>query len=422
MAHPPKRLPLLSRRAALGLGAFGTLAWLLERSGAEALAAPEAKAKACIVVWLNGGASHLETFDPKPGTKSGGPTKAISTKVAGLRFAEHLPQLAAKAHLLSVVRGMKSGEGNHDRARHLMHTGYAPNPTVSHPSLSAWLSESVGEAPTELPVGVAVNGFSVGSGFLGPQHAPFVVQDPAKMPTDVELPRGVGPERRAERLAALELLEGDFAARSGDPKVAAHRAVYARANRLIASPRLAAFDIGSEPANVRAAYGESAVGRGCLLARRLVEAGVRFVEVQMDGWDTHQDNFGRSAKLGGQLDPALATLLTELEARKLLTSTLVVCLGDFGRTPTINPEDGRDHHPDAWSLVLAGGGIRKGYVHGETDAEGAKVTRDVVRVPDLFATMATLLGLSPGYTRTTPLGRPLSITDNGVAVSALLAG
>jgi uncharacterized protein (DUF1501 family) len=190
---------------------------------------------------------------------------------------------------------------------------------------------------------------------------------------------------------------------------------------MMRSPRIDVFDLGHESDATKKAYGDTDFGRGCLLARRLVERGVKFTEVVLDGWDTHKDNFNRNAKQMGILDPAFATLLGELDQRKLLRSTIVVCMGDFGRTPKINGNEGRDHHPQAWSAVLAGGGIRGGYVHGTTDADGDKVAGPATSVPDLMATLATLMGMDPTHSETTPAGRPIAITEDGVAVKALLA-
>ncbi len=205
-------------------------------------------------------------------------------------------------------------------------------------------------------------------------------------------------------------------------KVQGRREVTGKAVRLMESPRLQAFDISNESEATRASYGDTDFGRGALAARRLVEQGVKFVEVVYDGWDTHQDAFERQKRLMGGLDPAFATLLDDLSSRRLLDTTLVACMGEFGRTPRINPNDGRDHYPKAWSAVLAGGGIRGGVVHGATDADGAEVVGAATSVPDLLATMATLLGLDPAYTETSPAGRPISLTDGGAPIRAVMRG
>jgi len=253
------------------------------------------------------------------------------------------------------------------------------------------------------------------------QHGPFVLQKAGDLPPNVALPPGVDDARFERRRAALDAMESRFAQDTGDAKVEGRRAVYGKAVRLMRSPRTKVFDLSSEADAVKKAYGDTDFGRGCLVARRLVETGVKFVEVVLDGWDTHKDNFARTKKLMGTLDPAMATLVRELDERKLLGSTLVVCMGDFGRTPKINGNDGRDHHPQAWGCVLAGGGTRGGYVHGATDANGDKVVGKAVSVPDLMATFATLMGIPPDHTQMTPIGRPIAVTDNGTPVRELMA-
>jgi uncharacterized protein (DUF1501 family) len=393
---------------------------------------PPAPAHACILLWLNGGPSHIDTFDPKPGRPTGGPFKAIKTRAPGLMLSEHLPRLAEHGDRLALVRSMTSKEGNHNRAQYFVHTGYAPNPTVVHPSLGGWTSARLAhgnDAPhddpraphDELPAFVSIGGPSFGAGFLGVENGPFVLQKAGALPADVGLPPGVDAARFARRLAALDSMEARFAASTADAKVDGHRQVYAEAVRLMRTPKLEAFDVSGEPEATRAAYGDTDFGRGCLVARRLVERGVRFVEVVLDGWDTHQDNFDRTRTQMGTLDPAFAALLADLGARGRLGTTLVACMGEFGRTPRINPNDGRDHWPAAWSAALAGGGIRGGVVRGATDDDGAKVATAPTGVPDLLATMATLMGLDPAFTATTPAGRPIDLTDGGRPLRDLVA-
>jgi len=302
-----------------------------------------------------------------------------------------------------------------------VHTGYAPNPTVVHPSLGGWTSARLGDPHAELPAFVSIAGPSFGAGFLGVQNGPFVLQKAGAPPADAQLPQAVDRARFGRRLAALDAMEADFARATGDAKVEGRRQVYAKAVRLMDSPKIDAFDLASETEATKKAYGDTDFGRGCLVARRLVERGVKFVEVVLDGWDTHQNDFERTQKLMGTLDPAFSALLDDLAARKLAGRTLVACMGEFGRTPRINANDGRDHWPGAWSAVLAGGGIRGGVVHGATDDDGAKVAHDPTTVPDLLATMAAQLGLDPAHTEVTPAGRPISITDDGTPIRALLA-
>jgi hypothetical protein len=335
-------------------------------------------------------------------------------------ISEHMPLIAKHANKLAIVRGMTSKEGNHQRAQFLLRTGYSPNPTVLHPTLAAWVTKRLGEPATGLPGSVSLGGPSLGAGFFGVQYGPFVVQSPGQMPQNVGYGPGVDDARFEARKALLDGMESGFAAQTGDAKIEGRRALYGKADRLMHAGALKAFDVSEEPEAVRASFGDTAFGRGCLTAARLVASGVRFVEVTLDGWDTHQDVFGRTKKLMGTLDPAMSALLEDLQRRGLADSTLVVWMGDFGRTPNINANDGRDHFPNAWTAVLAGAGIRGGVVHGETDAQGAKVVKDAVTVPNLIATIATALGLDPADVAQSPAGRPISLTDSGVPVRAIL--
>jgi hypothetical protein len=415
----------MNRRTLLCIGASGILGALVVRAfeprAARAEDRPAPAARACILLWLNGGPSHVDTFDPKPGRPAGGPFKAIRTRTQGLMLSEHLPLLAERTDKLAIVRSMSSKEGNHPRAQYYVHTGYAPTPTVVHPSLGAWTCARLANPASALPAFVSIGGPSFGAGFLGVQNGPLVLQKAGAPPADVVLPAGVDGQRFARRLLALDAAEARFAEQTGEPKVDGHRQVVARAVRLMQASELDAFDVAGEPAAVLQRYGDTDFGRGCLVARRLVERGVKFVEVVLDGWDTHKDNFTRTKTLMGVLDPALATLLDDLAARRLLGSTLVACMGEFGRTPGVNGSDGRDHWPTAWSAALAGGGIRGGVVHGATDEDGATVLGAKARVPDLLATISTLMGLDPQHAEMSPAGRPIAVTDEGRPIRALMA-
>ncbi len=408
-----------------GLGGLLSLAIPQWQARAALKAAGEgrksAKPKACILLWMNGGPSHIDTFDPKPGTAMGGEFKAIKTSARGVQICEHLPHVAEQAKHLAIVRSMTSKEGNHDRGQYLMHTGYAPSGTLKHPSLGSWVSSELGNPDFELPNFVSIRGPSVGSGFLGVQHNPFAVQNPGRGVRNLAAAKDVDQTRFAARLEALQMLQDDFRTVSRSAAPANHDAVYRKATQMMRSPLVKAFDIAAEPAAVQKSYGDSDFGRGCLMARRLIETGVPFVEVTLDGWDTHIDNFTKTSLLMRDLDPAMATLLRELEERRLLEDTLVVWMGEFGRTPTISRADGRDHYPTAWSTVLAGGGIRGGQAYGATDETGAKVTRDAVTVPNYFATLATVLGMNPAKEAMSPVGRPIAISDGGTPIRELLA-
>jgi hypothetical protein len=416
--------PVFDRRTLLRVGTsavFGSLVarWIAPRAAAAA-DAPRAKARACIVVWQNGGPSHIDTFDPKPGRPTGGPFKAIKARASGMMLCEHLPHLADRGDKLAIVRSMSSKEGNHARAQYYVHTGYAPNPTVVHPSLGGWTCAKLGDPGGDLPAFVSIGGPSFGAGFLGVQNGPFVLGKAGAPPADVRPAAGVDRERFDRRRALLDSMDERFARATSDAKVEGRRQVYAKAVRLMEAPKLDAFDLAGESDATKKAFGDTDFGRGCLVARRLVERGVKFVEVVLDGWDTHQNDFERTKTLMATLDPALAALLDDLGARSMLSTTLVACMGEFGRTPKINANDGRDHWPEAWSAVLAGGGVRGGIVLGSTDEDGAKVAGPATSVPDLLATMATQLGLDPGHTEMSPVGRPISVTDGGTPLRALL--
>ncbi len=423
--------PSLGRRTLLHTGAQGLLGLLVSRYlSASALAdtplavSPPsgrvAPAKACIVLYLNGGPSQLDTFDPKPGAATGGPFKAIATRSRAIRISQHLPRIAEQADKIAIVRGLTSKEGNHQRAQYLLHTGYSPNPTVVHPALGAWVSKRLADPAADLPPFISLGGPSASAGILGVENGPFVVQRGGGLPDDVGYAVGVSEARFARRSAGLDVLEHHFQAETADPIVSGRRAVYAKAMRLMHSPRVSAFDLSQEPQALKTAYGDTDFGQGCLTARRLVEAGVRFVEVVLDGWDTHQNNFERVKDLCAQLDPAMAALLRDLQQRQLLASTLVLCVGDFGRTPKINGNEGRDHFPQSAFAVLAGGGVRGGIVRGETSADGSEVAKDPTPVANLFATLATQLGIGLGTEAIAPSGRPVKVTDHGVAIPDLV--
>jgi hypothetical protein len=417
---------MLTRRNLLRAGVTSGLglvvsSWLERAALADAApAAPRAgKAKSVILLYMNGGPSHIDTWDPKTG-KVAGPAKSIKTNVPLVMISEHMPRLASMTNKLAIVRGMTSKEGNHQRAQYLLRTGYSPNPTVAHPSLAAWVAKRFGEPASGLPGSVSIGGPSIGAGFFGVQYGPFVVQAPGQLPQNVGYGPGVDDARFEARKGLLDGLDSRFATQTGDAKIDGRRQLYAKADRLMHASALKAFDASEETEAVRASYGDTPFGRGCLTAARLVGSGVRFVEVTLDGWDTHTDVFDRTKKLMGTLDPAMSALLDDLQRRGLADSTLVVWMGDFGRTPSINGNGGRDHFPNAWSAVLAGAGIRGGVVHGETDADGAKVVKDAVTVPNLLATVATTLGMDPADMVQSPAGRPIALTDGGTPVKPLL--
>jgi hypothetical protein len=422
----------LNRRGFLGAGIASTLGLALSPAFQKLLAAeaPKRRARACILLWLNGGPSHLDTFDPKPGTETGGPFKSIKSKVPGLDLCEHLPKLAEQARHLAVIRSITSREADHDRAFQYLHTGNQRDETVEHPSLGAVVAREWAAEDGDLPSFVSINGNSFGPGFFGVEYAPHLIGNLDAPIDNVALPEGVDEKRMDRRLKALAAFNGGFAKRADRESVAEHERFTAKAVRFRKSSALQAFDLKDEKPETLAAYGvtvpkegednaPNVFGKACVMARRLVEHGVRFVEVTLDGWDTHADNFNQVAALCKQLDPAFAGLLGDLSQRGLLDQTLVMCMGEFGRTPTINAQTGRDHWSEAFSAVLAGGGVKCGQVIGASDAKGEQPKDHPVAIPDLYATLMNGFGVDPAKLYRSPGGRPIKLADKGKVMQDL---
>ncbi len=413
----------LSRRGFLGHGVASGIAMMLasrlggdearaQDGGVSAPALPgRGKAKRCIVLFMDGGPSHIDSWDPKPGHANQGATETIATRIPGVRIAAAMPELAKRMARLCVVRSMTSREGNHSRAKYLLHAGYPPNPTVTHPAFGALVSHEVGREDFDLPNYVQVNGGNGESGgFLGVAHSPFVIQNPTRPIENLDGAPGVEDRRLDDRLKFLKSMDRRFAEERGGEVPEARQVMYGRSRRLMASPLTKAFDLSTEREEVRKRYGEDNFGQGCLMAVRLAEAGVPCVEVRLGGWDTHEENFTRVPQNLSIVDRGFSNLLDDLAARGLLESTLVLWMGEFGRTPTPNNRGGRDHYPRAWSLVMAGGPVLGGQVVGSTDAGAAEVVDRPVTVPDLFASLAHGFGLNPG--KTFYAGeRPITLVD-----------
>lgn len=372
--------------------------------------------RAMILLWMSGGPSQFETFDPKPGTENGGPTEAIQTAVSGIRIAKGWEQTAGVMNDIALIRSMTNKEGNHQRATYQLHTGYIPTGSVKHPSLAANIARELAPADVELPAVVSV-GLTQGAGFLGVDYEPFVVGDAGRLPDNVTA--GVPEQRSRRQLGLLSQLEQEFATRGGAQPMANHRGIYEKASRMVLSPSTSAFDISSEAESLKRQYGETPFGRGCLLVRRLVEAGVTCVEVRSNGWDTHQDNFRETSRLAGEVDPAMAALIADLKQRGLLETTVVLWIGEFGRTPRITPRTGRDHYPRVFSAAIAGGGIRGGQVIGSSTADGTAIADRPVTVNDLFTSVCTALHVDPARENISPLGRPMKIVDGGEVIAEL---
>lgn len=411
-----------SRRQFLkaGLGSFAGLALHHNFGSLFAQdAAERAKARSTIVLWMDGGPTHLDTFDPKPGRKTGGEFKAIKT-AAGIEICEHLPKLAQQGRHFSIVRSVHTGEDDHLRGRYLLHTGYKLGGQIEHPSIGSIVSYERSEN-TNTPNYVTIKSDGnlifyddAGPAFLGHDHAPFLIDNPLDPLGTLRV-----VDDSEERMKLASDLDTDFTRSHEGENLAKRKNQQERIQKLKDSNFSKALDLGKETEEMKSAYGRTNFGFACLLARRLVEHGVKFVEVSMGGWDTHADNFRAVKGLLNTLDTPFAMLLKDLADRKLLDSTLVLWMGEFGRTPTINQANGRDHWGKAFSVVMAGGGVGGGRVYGETDADGAEVKKDPVTVPDIMATVCALHGIDPGKKYFTHQTGVVRVTENGKPIKAL---
>jgi Protein of unknown function (DUF1501) len=443
MTHSARSLDFTRRQwlrlAAAGIAVGAPTGWL-KALAADAASSPQRK-RSCILLWMNGGPSQMDTFDLKPGHANGGPFKAIQTSVTGVRISEHLPKLAQLADHLALVRSMSTKEGDHGRASYFLRTGYMPQGQVRYPTLGSLVAKELADEEAELPSFVSIapyrflNQAAYGPGFLGHEYAPLIVgesnrgqqvvrpgmnqEDAALRVKDLDLPDGIVRRRADARLSLLEPLNSEFI--DGHPvgPAAGHRSAIERAVKLMRSDEVKAFHLDAEQPRLRDGYGRNPFGQGCLLARRLIERGVPFVEVTLNspdgqqaiGWDTHAQNFDRVRQLSEVLDAGWSTLIRDLHQRGLLETTAIVWMGEFGRTPKINANAGRDHFPTAWTTVLAGGGINGGRVICRTSADGMDVEDRPVSVPDFIATVCLALGIDPKTQNVSNVGRPIRIVD-----------
>jgi hypothetical protein len=377
------------------------------------------KATHLIYLFMNGAMSQLDTFDPKPKSESQGQTSAIQTSLASVQFGEHLPQLAKQTGRLAVIRSMNTTTGAHEPARYLMSTSYKPIATTRHPGLGSWVHLMLGRAHKTLPVAIQIGG-GIGPGYLGAKFAPVPIGDPALGLQNTKSPGYLTDDAFDKRMELSHTFDTVFRRLTkGNRQVTGYDDLYRDAIALLRSQDLKAFDIAQEPEDQRKAYGNSRFGKGCLLARRLVESGVRYVEVSLGSWDHHYELWEKLPGLAADLDRCAATLLNDLNARGLLQDTLVVIGTEFGRKPEINQNSGRDHHPAAYSCVLAGGGIRGGQVYGSTDANAFHVEEDGVTPGDLNATIAQAMGIQHDKVIHSPDGRPFTLGNQGTPIQKL---
>ncbi|MDZ4818425.1 MAG: DUF1501 domain-containing protein [Planctomycetota bacterium] len=377
--------------------------------------------KAAILLWMGGGPSTIDMFDMKPGAPTAGQFKPISTSADGVQICEHLPLLAKQMHQLSIVRSLSTREADHNRGRYYLHTGYVPNPNIEHPSYGSVIAHELAEQRENLqiPPFVAVGGGSVGPGFLGMTWAPFVVNSNGDVRN---LNMGMDMNRVSERRQMLAGMESQFAGQGRGPAAVDHVKVVEKTWNLMTSQQMAAFKVNQEPSEVRERYGNSGFGRGCLMARRLVETGVPFVEVDLGGWDNHGNIFPtlQNQKLP-ELDKAMSALIEDLTQRGMIDDVAIIWLGEFGRTPRINGGAGRDHWARSWSAVVGGAGFKRGITVGKTSSDGTEVESEPYTSQDLMASVLKSVGISLETTFTSKSGRPMKIANSGKVIKELFS-
>jgi hypothetical protein len=425
-----KSMDGLSRRAFVSHAAHAFLGLGLMPLG-QLLAAPARSSsrgekntgvKNVIYLYMGGGMSHMDTFDPKPGTDNAGPVEAIATSADGVRISQYLPNLAGQMDKVAVINSLTSNQGAHSQANYLMHTSYVTRGTIKHPGLGAWMLKLQGAANDTIPGYVAVGGMPAGgNGFLEAKYSPLVVGNPEAGLQNSKRPEGLSDDQFVHRLKLAERLDRNFRKRYNQKAVRAYDQMYDDALTLMKSKDIRAFDIKREKTRTREMYGMNSFGQGCLLARRLVENNVRYVEVSLGGWDTHIENFNAVEQRCNTLDKALAGLLKDLSDRGLLDTTVVVLATEFGRTPRINQNNGRDHYPRAFSGLLAGGGIKAGQVWGKTNETGEQVAENPVNIPDFNATIAKAVGLPLDKIIYSPSKRPFTVAHKGKPVDQLVS-
>lgn len=423
------RRAMMARAAAL-LGVLalpeGLFAADPPAAGAPGAAAPltgGGTAKSLILLYMAGGMSHIDTLDPKPGRPVAGGIAAIPTAVDGIQLGQHLPGLAKHMGRCSLIRSLTSTQGAHEQGTYYVRTSYLMRGTARHATVGAWAAALLPRRDPTLPPYVSIGGESrhPGAGFLPAECSPLPIGDPARGLANATPPKGIDAERAQQRMELMKQLDAAGRAPQNAPTVEAYNRLYAEAVKMMGPAQIAAFDINQEGEAARTPYGDDAFGKGCLLARRLVEHGVRTIEVQLGGWDTHDDNDKRVQDRCAILDRGISALLADLQAKSLLDTTLVALVSEFGRTPKINQHEGRDHHPKCFSALLAGGGIRGGRVHGASDEDGEAPGKDPVQVPDFNATLAHALGCDLTKVIKNGDGRPFTVADKGKPLQDLFA-
>lgn len=375
-------------------------------------------AKAAIMLWMGGGPSTMDIWDLKPGASTGGPFRPIRTS-GDVEICEHMPMTAKVMHHLAIIRSMSTREADHGRGNYYMHTGYVPSPNIEHPSYGAVIAhELIDQRPDlEIPPFIAIGGGSVGPGFLGMAWAPFTVSSNGQVRN---LQMGIDDTRLMQRMATLELIEKGFISENRGVAAEDHQKILKKTLNLMTSKQMDAFKVNQEPREMIERYGDNAFGRGCLMARRLIETGVPFVEVDFGGWDNHQGIFPTLAdeKLP-ILDRAMSALIEDLESRGRLQDTAIIWMGEFSRTPRINGNAGRDHWARSWSVVVGGAGMKGGIAIGATNEDGTRVETEPYTSQDVMASICKALGISLETTFTSRSGRPMKIANSGKVIKEL---
>jgi hypothetical protein len=414
-----RRFLELAAGSFLGVSASNSFGAAGKESAIPQLADP---AKQLIYLYMEGGMSHLDTFDLKTGHENQGSTQPINTNVDGIRVSSHLPNLAKHADKLCIVNSLTSTAGYHEKGNYFMHTSYQQRATIRHPGIGSWYHKLKGKLNPTLPASVFVgreSRFHGSGGFFEPEFEPLAINEPQ---SGLKYARSLVEKNRFERRINLANdIDAEFLKRYHSKPIRAYVHMYADAVRLMDSPDLAAFDIHREDEKTKSRYGSEPFGQGCLLARRLIERNVRSVEVSFGGWDTHQNNFTSLPELCHTMDQAVAALLDDLERVGKLNDTVVVLTTEFGRTPQINQNVGRDHYPQAFTSVLAGGGFKGGYIHGKTSDGAEEVVEGSMTIPDFNATIAYALGIPVDYVLYSPTVRPFTVAHKGKPQLGLLS-
>lgn len=410
----------VSRRSMLGAMGASFLGFSVRDLLAYAGTSHKPHAEQVILFWNGGGMSHIDTWDPKPGAATGGEFEAIETSADGVRISEIFPELAKQMHHCALVRSIAGTQGAHERATYHLQTSYNMTANIIHPGFGSVVVHEL-EKQGDLPPYVTVSGRAPRASYLGQTCEAYFVGAPGEKDPYLAFPDGIAQVRGDKRLETLSKFNDRFATGKNDNRLASTQTSVEDAVRLMRSPALSAFDLSKVPTKTINRYGDTDFGKGCLLAKQLIETGVRFVQVNRGGFDTHMNNFPAMRGHGEVMDPAMASLIEDLADSGRLDKTLIIMLSEFGRTPTINKDEGRDHYPQVFSGFMAGGGIKGGSVIGSSDDEGREVKDRPVKVADLHATFCHALGIDPTREVMTPLQRPMKLVDNGEVVTELFA-